>query len=94
MDDSTIIFRVREVKQMFARGISEVEVRDVLEDGETIEESPDDLPYSFRLLLGWVDNRPLHIVVSMVDASTIAVVTVYEPTDSRWEPGFRARKKP
>jgi len=93
MADPTIIFRIHAVKQMFARGISEVEVRAVLEDGETIEQSPDDLPYPSRLILGWVDKRPLHIVASLIDASTIAVITVYEPTDSRWKSGFRARKK-
>ena len=43
MDDPTIIFRVHAVKQMLARGISEVEVRAILEDGETVQESPDDL---------------------------------------------------
>jgi len=94
MDDPTIIFRVHAVKQMFARGISEVDVRAVLEDGEIIEESPEDLPYPSRLLLGWVDTRPLHIVASLVGASTIAIITVYEPNDTRWESGFRVRKKP
>jgi len=93
MDDPAIICRVHVLKQMSARGVSEVEVRAVLEAGKTIERSPDDLSYSSRLILGWVDKRPLHIVASLIDASTIAVITVYEPTDSRWKSGFRARKK-
>lgn len=65
----------------------------MLEHGQSIEESPQDLPYPSRLLLGWVDRRPLHIVVALVNASTIAVITVYEPNPSRWEAGFCFRKK-
>jgi len=40
---------------MFQRGINEKDVREVLKNGETIEERPDDLPYPSRLMLGFVD---------------------------------------
>src|SRR5205809_743483 len=99
MDEPTIIFRVHAVQQMFRRGIAEVDVRTVLEEGQTIEEYPDDTPFPARLVLGFIDligtRAPIHVVASHDAASdTIFVVTVYEPDPKRWEPGFRRRKKP
>lgn len=90
--DPRIIFRVHAIQKMYARGISEVEVRTVLQEGDAIEEHPDALPYPSVLLLAWVDNRPIHVVAARIGAATIAIVTVYEPDLSRWEPGFRTRK--
>jgi hypothetical protein len=91
-DTPLLIFRIHAIQQMFARDISEVEVRAVLEDGEVIEENPDALPYPSRLVLGWVDQRPIHVLASHPDATTIVVITVYEPDRARWQNGFRRRK--
>ena len=43
--------------------------------------------------LGWVSNRPIHLVVAdePVEGHTI-VVTVYEPDPEQWEPGFQRRR--
>jgi hypothetical protein len=78
---------------MSERGISEVEIRQVLETGETVEDYPQGLPYPSRLLLGWVESRPIHVVAAEneADGETI-VVTVYEPDPNRWEDEFRRRK--
>ncbi len=97
MDEPTIIFRVHAVEQMFRRGISEVDVRSVLEDGETIEEYPDDLPYPARLVLGWVRvgsvRMPIHVVVSFdAERNTMYIVTVYGPNPDLWERDFQRRK--
>ena len=42
-------FRVRAIRRMFERGITEEDVAHVLSTGEVIEEYPDDLPYPSRL---------------------------------------------
>ena len=70
----------------------------VLEDGEVIEEYPDDLPFPAQLTLGWVRfgrvRVPIHVVASFdTESNTIYVVTVYQPTLLDWRPGFRDRKK-
>jgi hypothetical protein len=54
-----LIFRVHALQRMFERGISEREVRAVLESGRVIEDYPHDFPYPSRLLLGFVNARPL-----------------------------------
>lgn len=99
MDEPAIIFRVHAVRQMFRCGISEVDVRSVLETGVTIEEKPTDLPYPSRLILGWIHlggvRSPLHLAVSF-DASTntVFIITVYQPDPLLWKNGFRRRVKP
>jgi hypothetical protein len=79
---------------MFVRGIIPVEVRTVIEQGQTIEHYPNDTPYPSRLVLGWVGGRALHVAVgdNKEDGETI-VVTVYEPDPALWRPGFRRRRR-
>ncbi len=88
-----IIFRVHAVQRMFSRGISEIDVRDILENGIIIEEKPDDSPYPSRLMLGFANGGPLHVVASddPIEQATI-VITVYEPDANRWDKDFRWRK--
>ncbi len=59
------------------------------------EEYPEDHPYPSRLVLGTVDNRPLHVVAAdNTVASETIIITVYEPDPRQWEAGFRQRKLP
>lgn len=93
MDNIKIIFRVHAIQQMFARNISEVDVREAMEQGEVIESYPDDLPYHSKLTLGRAGDRPLHVVASYLpDGRTIIVITAYEPHPSRWDHSFRKRR--
>ncbi len=88
-----IIFPLYVLKRMIERHISVENVRFVLENGELIEEYKMDVPPRY-LMLGWIDDRPLHIVAEddLVIQETIAV-TVYEPSRKYWKSGFRERKK-
>ncbi|MCX5813966.1 MAG: DUF4258 domain-containing protein [Proteobacteria bacterium] len=87
-----IIFRTHAIKRMFQRRINEKDVRSVLETGEIIEMYPDDTPYPSCLILGWMANRPIHIVAAdnIADNETI-VITVYEPERDKWSPNFKRR---
>ena len=66
----------------------------VLRDGEAIEDYPDAIPYPTRLMLAWIQGRPLH-VVSAEDrgGSDTIIITVYEPDEREWEAGFRKRRQ-
>ena len=57
----TIIFPPYVLKRMIERNINVDDVRDVLENGEIIEEYPADEPPRY-LMLGWSGNRPIHVV--------------------------------
>ena len=78
---------------MYQRNITELGVRYVIAAGEIIEDYPDDTPYPSRLLLGWHDNRPLHVVVAdNFDEKESIVITAYEPDPGVWETDFKRRK--
>lgn len=81
------------VAQMFQRRISKVQVRHVIEKGETIKEYPDDKPYPSKLLLGFSDRQPIHVVLAYDDENeTCFVVTAYKPDPVLWDEDFRKKK--
>ncbi|MBZ0301194.1 MAG: DUF4258 domain-containing protein [Anaerolineae bacterium] len=88
-----LIFRVHAIQKMFERGISQMDVRTVIEHGEVIREYPDDTPYPSRLVLGWREKRPLHVVAADNDADDeTIIITAYEPDPALWKPGFKQKK--
>lgn len=72
--------------------ISRADVAHVLATGEVIEPYPDDRPFPSRLVLGWVGNRPIHVVAADDPGGETVVITVYEPDPIRWDPTFRGRQ--
>ena len=79
---------------MFGRGISDGDIRHVLESGRVIRQYPDDTPYPSRLVLGWVGTMPLHVVAAdNVDEHTTIIITVYVPDPAKWSPDFTRRTK-
>lgn len=93
MSQRSLVFRTHAVKRMFERGISVAEIRSVLETGDVIEEYPNDRPYPSRLMLGWIQTRPLHVVAADVPGSNeVIVITVYQPNLETWDTSFRERR--
>lgn len=85
------MYRVHAVQRMAERGIREEDVARVIVEGKEIESYPDDRPYPSRLLLGWIERRPIHVVTAAAE-DAIIIITVYEPDPALWEPGFERRK--
>lgn len=90
-----LTFRLHAVKRMFERNVDADDVRQVLQNGEVIEDYPNDTPYPSCLILGWCGIRPLHVVVAFnaVDKERI-IITVYEPDRAQWDSTFRTRRMP
>ena len=81
------------MKRMIERNISVAEVREVLENGELIEEYKADSPPRY-LMLGWSGSRPIHVIGEDDPvAGETTVVTVYEPDRKRWKAGFKERRR-
>jgi|SRR5699024_7821649 len=83
------------LQRMMERNILREEVKQVLSNGELIEEYPDDFPLPSGLFLGFTENNtPLHIV-SAVDneVNWCYIVTVYRPDPEYFESDFKTRKK-
>lgn len=66
------------------------EVETVLEQGEIIEIYPKDEPFPSRLILGWPQKRPLHVVAADDnDAYITQVITVYQPNPLQCEGDYK-----
>ena len=95
MSDWKLVFRVHATQRMFQRSIRPEEVRHIIENGETIEDYPEDQPYPSRLVSGHTGHRPVHVVVADNEADhERIIVTVYQPDPTRWTEDFRTRRRP
>ena len=93
MKHPKIIFRVHAIQRMFERGITVMNVRRVLESGETVEDYSSEMPEPSRLILGFQGRRPLHLVTAENPAShELTVITVYVPNSDKWNKDFKSRK--
>lgn len=78
---------------MFERNIAKDQAKEAVQKGEVIQTYPDDRPYPSRLMLHFLDNRPLHVVVAYdSDAGICIIVTVYEPSPKLWKGDYKTRK--
>ncbi len=79
---------------MDVRNVSLDEVIDTVNFGEVIEKYDADKPYPSKLILKFVNNRPLHVVVSQDPFSLRCIlITAYWPDPYKWQPDFKTRKK-
>jgi Domain of unknown function (DUF4258) len=87
-------FKVHAITQMDERGLSVEDVRMALDNGEDIENRPDDHPYPARLVLGLCKLGALHVAVrDNIEDDEIIVETSYRPDPALWEPDFKSRRK-
>lgn len=75
------------------RKIKSKDVRNAVENGEIIEQYPDDYPFPSCLILGKDQaGNPLHVCMSD-EGSASRIITVYHPDPERWSDDFRTRKE-
>lgn len=88
-----LVFRIHALQRMVQRDISPDDIHMSLEHCVLVERYPDDNPYPSCLVLGWVEKRPIHIVIAEnIESRETIVITVYEPDSDKWMPGFMRRK--
>lgn len=90
-----LLFLPHAVRQMSRpdRMISTVDVRKVLEEGEIIEDYPEDARSHSCLMLGrGADERPIHVVCAPGD-EYLAIITAYIPDAAQWSEDYRTRIK-
>lgn len=75
------------------RGIKSRDVRTAVENGEIIEQYPEDYPFSSCLILGRDENgKVIHVCMSD-EGSSSRIITAYYPDMEKWENDFRTRKE-
>ena len=78
---------------MVERGISPETIKHVIQNGNIIKEYPEDTPYPSRLILGYEEKRPVHVVSAYNPADdTEYVITAYEPDLIHWSENFTERR--
>jgi hypothetical protein len=79
---------------MFEKRISKSDVLEVISDGEVIADYPDDTPFPSALILGFVEDRPIHVVTAIdQESQTCHIITVYRPDSILWSENFKLRRK-
>ena len=80
-------------KRFVKRGITKADVVCALNNGEIIEQYPDDYPYPSCLILGFdVQDKYIHIVCGMGEPE-LHLITAYYPNEWEWTDDFRIRKE-
>lgn len=80
------------ITQMFQRSILPNEVEEAIRNGEKINDYPYDKPYPGCLILYFVNNRPVHVVVSQdVATGTCFIITAYQPDPVIWNSDFKTK---
>lgn len=73
--------------------ITTTEVCDTIQQGELVEDYPDDARGHSCLLLGWgVQGRAIHVVCAPKE-DYLAVITTYLPDPLEWEADWKTRRR-
>ena len=79
-------------KRFSERNIKIQDVVNTINDGEIIEDYPDDYPFPSCLILGKSEEKVIHIVAS-INESMIYLITAYVPDSDKWEADWKTRKE-
>jgi len=93
MKGRELIFRIHAIERMAQRRVTVSDIQAALDQGQRIEEYPNDHPFPSALVYYQCGTRLLHVVVAENTLENQAIIiTVYEPDTETWEPDFRTRK--
>ena len=75
------------------RKIKRIDVITCIQNGEIIEQYPDDMPFPSCLILGvFVFGKPLHVVCGLNPGVNCYIITAYYPTLDNWGSDYKIRK--
>ncbi len=95
MKDGRIEWRKHALQKLTERGIPQGAVREVLIGGEMVREYAADKPFPTGLFLGYVADKPLHVVAAFDETSRqVYIITAYEPSLEIFGPDYRTKRKP
>ena len=75
------------------RGLKVKDIRCAVNNGEIIEQYPEDFPFPSCLILGKAaDEKIIHVVMSD-EGSASRIITAYFPDHNNWDETYSVRKK-
>ena len=87
-----IYFSGHATVQMFKRNISVNDIELVITSGEVIKSYPNDKPYPSFLMLGFIESRPIHVVMLTDQDENCYIITTYEPDLIIWNETFTIKR--
>ena len=92
-DDDNIIITQHTLTRCIQRNITVDEILQTIENGEIIEQYPEDYPNPSCLVFGiTLNSRILHVVCG-TDGTTLWIITAYIPDNIKWENDYKTRRK-
>lgn len=88
---TTLRYTGHAVDEMANENVSRDEVRLVVDGGVVIREYPEDKPFPSRLMLGWPEGKPVHVVCANQTETVVVIITVYRPDPEKWDATFTMR---
>lgn len=93
IDNNEFEFSKHATDQSIIRHISVKELREAINNGEIIEDYPNDKYSPSCLIFGFTDSgRPIHINCSYPSRTLIKIITLYEPAPEKWI-NFKIRRQ-
>jgi hypothetical protein len=94
VDCAELTFIAHSLTAMINRGITVDEVTEVVIGGEPIMVYDNDKPYHSKLLLKFVNSRPVHVVIAKdLETRRCIVITSYLPNPALWDERFERKIK-
>jgi len=86
-----VVFTNHARERMGARSIKYEDIASSLSNGRIIEQYVDDMPFPSCLVLGYSNDKPLHVVVSL-NNGMLWIITTYSPSRAKWNADYMTRK--
>jgi hypothetical protein len=88
-----ITWRKHVLVRLLQRRIKHVQVLEIVLKGECIKEYYDDKPFVSGLFLGFIEEKPIHVVASYDELNDETfIITAYEPSLNIFEDNYRTRR--
>jgi hypothetical protein len=87
------IYRKHALERILSRNINPEDIEQTIKTGEIINEYPEDKPFISFLVLGYINNKPIHVVVSQDLNGNCIIITSYVPDQKIWNNDFKTKKK-
>lgn len=87
-----IQFSGHALQRMFQRSITEADIRTAIQTGTIIKDYLEEKPYPSHLILGFIKEKPIHVVFATDQDENCYIITVYRPTLDIWNSDYKTKK--
>ncbi|MEH2083982.1 MAG: DUF4258 domain-containing protein [Nostoc sp.] len=91
--DEQFEFSKHAVDQSILRQVQVKEIREVIANGQVIEDYPNDKYGPSCLISGLTQvQRPIHVQCSYPSGALVRIITLYQPDPQKWDEDFTQRR--